>query len=154
MSTTLLAIDPSKSNLGWAKFIDGNLVSVGSHSFSHCKTLTEFLHAFKNWYDDAVMGAGIVAYEESKPRNMRHAEIHYGMIAVMHLTIEGRTLVPINWSTAKKQLVGTSKASKAEMLAAAQELYPTMDVESHDEADAIAIGISAYRISESEITPF
>lgn len=150
----LLAIDPSKTNLGWAKFVDGNLVASGSESFSECKTLTEFLFRYRDWHLNATTGVNLVAYEESKPRNMRHAEIHYGMIAVMHLHIGGRTLMPVNWATAKKELAGTSKASKADMLEAAQKQYPTIGIESHDEADAIAVGLVALRVVNSEITPF
>ena len=151
---TLLAIDPSKANLGWATFIDGNLVKVGSESFKQHKTLTEFLHAYRTWFKKAVTGTHVVAYEEAKPRNMRHAEIHYGMLAIMHLEIEHATLIPIGWSTAKKRLAGNGHATKQDMLDAAIREYPTVGIDSHDQADAVAIGLSCLDVLNGNITPF
>lgn len=145
----LLAIDPSKHQLGYAKFLDGNLMHVDTHSFSHCPDLRSFLAAYEKWFRDTSRDCTHLAYEESRPRSMRHAEQHYGMIALIHLRSQGKTIVPVNWSTAKKQLAGSGRASKADMLAAAQRQYPMFKVDSHDKADAIAVGLVALDVLDA-----
>lgn len=141
---TLLAIDPSKTNLGWALFIDGTLAHTDTVSFTQCETPHQLFKTFQNWlvqnlHDKRV---DMIAYETSQPRNMAHAEMHYGMIALMHLHAPPEGVHGINWSTAKKTLAGTGKASKDDMLHAAWEQYPTIGLTSADEADAVAVGLT------------
>lgn len=145
----LLAIDPSKRNLGFAIFVDGNLATVGETSFHHCDTLTDFLTAYVEWFTSKLVDVDVIAYEESRPRNMAHSKLHYGMIAIMHLHAGSRTVTPVGWSTAKKVLTGNGHASKDDMLTAARERYPMMEVSSHDMADAIGVGLAVLE-SETE----
>ena len=72
---------------------------------------------------------------------MNHAEIYFGMMAVVRLLcVDAKVAMgEIHFARAKKRLTGRGNADKALMLEAAVAAYP--DVKSHDQADAYAVGL-------------
>lgn len=148
----LLAIDPGKHALGYALFLEGNLVHSGSESFSDCPDLKALVRAYDRWILDALKRHGVtwIAYERSHPRNMVHADQFYGLVALLHLRSENRPVTAITWSAAKKALCGNGLASKGDMLMTASNLYPTIDIDSYDAADAVGVGLAAYQEREQE----
>ena len=90
-----------------------------------------------------------VAYEDARAVSKQHGMILFGMVGVLLAECweRGIQAVPVNQMTAKKTLAGTGKATKTQMLAAARSLYPELEINSHDVADAVAVGLHVVRIA-------
>ena len=90
-----------------------------------------------------------VAYEDARAVNKQHGMILFGMVGVLLAECweRGIQAVPVNQMTAKKTLTGTGKATKGQMLEAAQSLYPELEISTHDVADAVAVGLHVVRIA-------
>lgn len=147
-----LALDLSKKNTGYALFEDGTLAKVGSKSFTNYGSERDMFQGFQDWLQHRARGCDDVAYEVAKPRNMSHSAIHFGMIAIVRLRFADHHVHGVTWSTAKKVLTGNGHASKDDMLSKARELYPSYDIQNHDEADAIAVGLAYF--ADQMLTPF
>ena len=155
MTTYALGLDVSKTNTGVAVFYGGNLVLTHGASFSGCRNNSELLDAFAHFTDNLMhtYKPDWIAYEEARPRNLNHMYQHFGMLGILMLKgfRLGVSIVPVHWSTMKKELAGSGKATKEQMLAAANERWPELSIETHDEADAVASGLVVMRqLSESE----
>lgn len=150
MDVTGVSLDLSKSRTGVAVWQDGKLVEVYDKSFSELELHSEIFLEFREW---AFVGLierhkpDWIALERARPRNMNHAEIFYGMTAILTLLVarSGKVMHFIHWATAKKVLAGHGKANKPQMLAAAQEQFPDSGIQNHDQADAVAVGLAFMR---------
>ena len=98
-----------------------------------------------------------VAFEDVRPVNKHHSELHFGLSGVL-AEVCFRRKIPFLRATAtavKKALAGSGRASKEEMVAAARERYPALNVRNHDEADALGVGLVAISLIDwvVEMTP-
>jgi len=86
-----------------------------------------------------------IAFEDVRPINKNHSEIHFGMSGVLAEWAfrHDVPLLRVTASKAKKVLTGNGKADKDAMLAAARKRYPRLNIQNHDEADALAVGLAA-----------
>lgn len=165
MSGNGVSLDLSKTNTGIAYWKSGNLAFTRSISFADHDYFGKVIHSFSTWLREDVRLSRMdwVAYEDVRPVNKYHAELHFGMLGVLaekcwKIQVP---LIGITSGAAKKILAGSGRASKDEMVAAARERYPGVEIRNHDEADAIAVGLGAldkFRDAkpdvEPELTPF
>ena len=86
-----------------------------------------------------------VAFEDVRPVNKHHSEIHFGLSGVLAEVCFRRNtpLLRATSSAVKKALAGHGRADKEEMLTAARERFPGANVSNHDEADALGVGLVA-----------
>lgn len=97
------------------------------------KSLTRILNKQVAW----------IAYEDPFITAHSYAKQVLGMTGLIELSAHKRRLLTlgVNSGTMKKRLTGNGRAKKPEMVAAAQALYPELEIESHDVADALAAGL-------------
>lgn len=140
------------SNTGVASFTDAKLTHVqllklksdyfGTTLTSFKKALYKLLKTDPDW----------LAYEEVMVKNKYHAEIHFGMVGLLAMAAHHRLipLVGINTMTMKKQVVGTGKAKKEQVVAEVLQRYPHLRSAelNHDMADAICVGLTAISMME------
>lgn len=121
-------------------------VRTRSVSFSNAHDIGELAYTFRNTiyqllYENADLTW--VGFEDVRPVNKHHSEIHFGMVAIL-AEWAWQTNMPMCRATAtqvKKKLHGSGKATKEEMLHAAQARFPHLQIANHDEADAVAVGL-------------
>ena len=68
------------------------------------------------------------------------------MVGILHkLAYEyDVTIMGVHPSTIKKVLTGNGRAKKPEMVLAARDRYPGLDIHNDDVADAIAVGLAFF----------
>ncbi len=144
------SFDLSKSNTGMAKWLGGNLAQVASVSFQEHHYFGHVLIDFERFIDETFVDPSWVAYEEVMVRNKLHGELHFGMVALLAIACCEMEvpLIGINTMTMKKQVVGTGRATKEEMLETIRARYPEHYITDHDVADAVAVGIMAISMME------
>lgn len=158
-----ISFDLGKTNTGIATWVDGICTTTQGVSFNRTETLGETLLEFKEFViGHTPDGIDWIAYEQrmtAGPRmGLRHLELHYGMVGILHMRAYQLQvpIISVPISTAKKALSGNGRADKDEMLAAANKRV-AWRVDSHDEADAIAVGLvalSRMQPAEPEPAPF
>lgn len=146
-----VSFDLSKTRTGICHWNDKQPVAVHSHSFTHTNDIGHTLASLRNNLPDFMLSdLHWIAFEDVRPVNKNHSEIHFGMVGVLAEWCYRRN-VPLLRATAgavKKALAGTGKADKDQMLAAARERFPELNVQNHDEADAVGVGLVAVSMIE------
>lgn len=132
-------------------FLHGNLVHVDSMSLKSTRDARMVLVNWKEWFKDWLTGVRVIAYEDAKPRNHRHALLYYGMITIMELEAYKNDIetIPVHYGRAKL-VTGAGNASKDDMLSWAVEACPHLEIRNHDEADAVAIGMAALEMRRGQ----
>lgn len=148
-----VSFDLSKTRTGICVWADRAPRYTLSKSFSDTKDVGHTLASFRNNLPIIMsVPVGWVAFEDVRPVNKNHSEIHFGMVGVLAEWCF-RNDVPLLRATAgavKKALSGSGRAEKADMLAAAREKFPELNVQNHDEADALGVGLVAVSMIEWE----
>ena len=142
-----VSFDLSKTRTGVATWNNQNPTGVFHREY---KDATDTGHLMMKWRHDLAdiippYGIGWVAIEDVRPVNKNHSEIHFAMLGVL-AEICYRRNIPMLRVTAtqvKKRLFGKGKATKEEMVEAARNLYPFLNVRNDDEADAVGVGLCA-----------
>lgn len=107
----------------------------------------EQLHVFERFmrhhWDYGKSKPTWVAYERASTRSYNHAEIQLALVGtLLKLCFEfDVTVAGFAPSTLKKELAGHGHASKAQMVAAARERFPDLEVNDDNVADALAAGL-------------
>lgn len=141
-----VSFDLSKSRTGYAIWQGQDLLIVGSMSFSNTYDIGHLLHLFKVKLSEEPFSNfdfTWIGFEDVRPVNKHHSEIHFGMTGLLSQW-SWETQRPFCRATAtkvKKKLTGSGRATKEEMLAAAQARFPDGKISNHDEADAVAVGL-------------
>ena len=161
-----ISFDLGKTACGVARWTDGTCIWTKMDSYKDTDTLGQTLLEFKRMalsYTGAPAGGmDWVAYEQRMtggPRmGLRHLELHYGMVGILHMRAYHLQIpiVSVPISTAKKALSGKGNADKDEMLEAARARV-AWKVGTHDEADAIAVGLvalSRMQLPDPQPAPF
>lgn len=142
-----VAFDLSKTRTGVSLWENQHPTKVLSWTFKDTYDIGHLLTSFRNLMPGIIpmQGMGWIAFEDVRPVNKHHSEIHFGMSGVL-AEMAYRQETPILRATSgevKKLLSGSGKADKDVMLAAAREKFPSLNVQNHDEADAIGVGLVA-----------
>jgi Holliday junction resolvasome RuvABC endonuclease subunit len=89
----------------------------------------------------------VCAYElvQWRHKSTRAARIYWGLVAVLELWCgeRGIPLIPISVANVKRRATGRGDASKDDMLEAAAETFPDVELASHDTADALFVAAAA-----------
>jgi Holliday junction resolvasome RuvABC endonuclease subunit len=151
-----VSFDLSKTRTGVCLWTNREPVRVVSWEFTGDHDVGSLLASFRNRLATAIPAnpeaVAWVAFEDVRPVNKHHSEIHFGLTGVL-AEICFRRNVPLLRATAsavKKALAGSGRATKDEMLAAARERYPGVNVRNHDEADALGVGLVAVGMIDFE----
>ena len=142
------SLDLGKRNTGLAVWVDGCLTEVAARTFTKHTYFGDVLTDFRRWFESLLSARplpGWVAYEEVMVKNKRHAELHFGMVAVLAMACSEHQipLLGVNTMTMKKQVTGAGSARKEQMVAEVRQRYPMFEIDSDDVADAVAVGIVA-----------
>lgn len=151
----LLALDHG-TRTGWAVGNGDRLPAVGSRKNPHSggkEQLEPFWEAHHRWLGGLIADYRPTLVVWERPVLARHTthasvEVTFGLQAVTGLTCR-QLRVPVRTVTvqeAKIALTGAGNASKDEMMDAAREYGLT--IEHHDEADAFAVWLHAFRVLE------
>lgn len=144
-----VAFDLSKTRTGISLWENQHPTRVLSWVFKDTYDVGHTLASFRNMVTQlnilTTHPVGWVAFEDVRPINKHHSELHFGMTGVL-TELCYRQEVPILRATSsevKKVLSGSGKADKDTMLAAAREKFSHLNVQNHDEADAVGVGMVA-----------
>lgn len=148
---------------GWAICVDGEIIESGVQSFdlqrgeSPGMRFLRFRSWLKTLYGEALTinhdrsagihpaGPAVLAYEQSHHRGGPATMVAVGLATrVLELAAEvGCESLPIHSATLKKRITGSGRASKADMIAAAEQRVGRQGF-SEDEADAICCAFVAW----------
>lgn len=139
---TLLALDPSMKNFGYAILSDGQRIVSGAQSFAKLTDCADLAIAVEQWLTELIEQYHVTDMAVEMP-HMRGSSTYilFGLVWTAHRVAKkmGVRRREIRASELKKFATGSGGADKDQMMAAAEAKYgysPT----SHDEADALLIG--------------
>lgn len=143
----ILALDTATCT-GWAIYDDGKYVESGTMSFKKKRGESNGLLflKFRSWLEGFIttVEPDLVAYEQAHFRGGAATEICVGLQTRVQEVAEYHKVHywPATTKKVKMALLGKGSGSKDDMVAAAQALVGK-DMETDDEADAIAIALAA-----------
>lgn len=152
----ILAIDPSKTNTGWA-VIDSarwSRVASGAESFQHHDDYAELGGAFESWLVSMCRRWRVdVIAVERPPMRGTSTYLLFGLCWTVHRVGHhlGLRRMETGPSEIKKWATGKGDAGKPEMVAAARKAFPGHEPADHDEADALLIGAWSASVIRSEL---
>lgn len=140
----ILALDLG-TKCGWASFADGKITSgVWNNKPSRFDSAAQKFVAFKNYVREKCFfdGIDLIVFEEVRAHRAVDAAHSYGgFLAILHLTALEEKIeykgVPVG--TIKKFATGSGNAGKPEMIKAAVNLFPKINVIDDNHADALCI---------------
>lgn len=99
-----------------------------------------YLLSLLKWYEPNWM-----AYEDARAVSKQHGQILFGMVGIllMRAYLSDTLTVGYPQTIVKKELAGKGNAKKPEMVAAARERYPELDITDDNVADALGVGLCA-----------
>lgn len=85
-----------------------------------------------------------VAFEDARSMSKPHGMILFGLTMILHEMMWNRGVPVLGFGqgTVKKALTGKGTAKKPDMVAAALERWPQFAPLTHDEADALGVGLA------------
>lgn len=156
MSIKGVSFDLSKTRTGVCLWEDTTPTRVVSWEFRTEGDVGAVLAAFRHRLGTAISpnpdGLDWVAFEDVRPVNKHHSELHFGMSGMLAEVCfrRGVPLLRATSSAVKKAVTGKGRAEKDAMLASARKMFPTLNVRNHDEADAVGVGLVAIGMIEWE----
>jgi len=149
----ILAIDPGSRNLGWVYMEDRQIVqgpgTVKLWGGGDKRTYLN-IHAFIQGHIRAV-APDLVALESYFPRRQKGAVVIPELRGIIKLVSYqmGLDVLEVSPPTVKKTITGNGRADKDLVRKTVNEEYG-LSLSSTDEADAIAIAVTAFRKMEDE----
>ena len=149
MSIKGASFDLSKTRTGACLWEDRTPTRVVSWEFTTAHDVGALLAAFRHKLATAIGvspdSVDWVAFEDVRPINKHHSELHFGMVGLLAEVCFRRDtpLLRATSSAVKKALAGTGVATKDAMVASARERFPHLNVRDHDQADAVGVGLVA-----------
>ena len=152
----ILAIDPGSKNMGWAYFLDDNLIFTGTTKLwgNDPRTYRTVWYWVRGALESGIRLSGGMIFRPNElvvesyfPGRMRGATIIpelRGIIKLAAYQVGAVTITEVPPGTVKKGITGNGRATKAEVRAAVNARYG-LSIKSTDEADAIAIGLAGRR---------
>lgn len=91
-----------------------------------------------------------IAFEDARAVSKQHGMVLFGLTMLLHMWCYHRGVPILGFSqpTVKKALTGSGRASKADMVGAAQARWPHLSIFSDDEADALGVGLAFWATQE------
>ncbi len=154
MTIKILALDQALST-GWA-FLDGDRVESGVFSIKSDKVCerydmfeSEILRMIRVYYPD------LIIFEKAHMRNYNTTKFAMGLITRIEeiCSLCDIDYTDVHTGTLKKDMAGHGKASKADMIKKANEIF-NKEITSDDEADALLMAEwarRAYLIAEGTL---
>ena len=153
-SIRILAIDPGSKNTGWAQLIDNTLVLNGNLKLfgNEPETYYTLYYFIRQQLEGIILESGEVlrpqylVVESFFTGNMRGTTLIpelRGVIKLAAYQVGGVKIVDVAPGTVKKFVTVSGRASKDEVRAKICEKFK-ISIKSHDEADAIAIGLTGH----------
>lgn len=147
----VLALDCGKST-GWA-YTDGVHADSSSQRFAGCDDVGHLTHEFTCWLSRLLEGyrPDVLAMERAFGRASFTSDLPLILIGVAHGLAHARGIrrVEFTASNLKKQLTGSGKADKKDVIAAVRALGWTPD--SDHAADAAACAVATVRMLQAEL---
>jgi Holliday junction resolvasome RuvABC endonuclease subunit len=150
---TILAIDPSSKNLGWAILDETAVIDAGlirseqdDKGFRFLDMMESFLPAFEKAIENDVR---LVIIEEYVTKSRFGTDAVKGIIGVIQYIIaqKGFRATFIHPATVKKSVTGNGRAEKEEVATEVYKIYPFSSriYTDNNITDAIAIGIAGFK---------
>lgn len=97
-------------------------------------------------------GLDWVAFEDARAVSKHHGMILFGVTMILHEVCWNRGVPVLGFSqpTVKKALVGHGHAKKDQMVEAAKERWPLLTKVTHDEADALGVGLAFFATQQPQ----
>lgn len=143
-----LAFDLSKTNTGVVALSrNGRIIAAHQRSYARLPYFGDVLLAFErdllHFLSDRPYAW--IAYEEVRPINKYHSELHFGMVGILAMRAcqHEIPLVGANTGSMRKNVLGRGRLIKDEVLAAVHAKLPEPErkmIVSHDLADAWTVG--------------
>jgi len=154
MDIRMLAVDPGSKNFGWVHMTSNRIVlgpSVLTLTGDNARSYTTLFHFIRQQLEGQILNNGVhikpnyIAIEQYFPRRQRGATIIPEVRGIIKLAAYQLdvNIVDVPPSRVKKFVTGNGKATKDEVRAVVCSMY-SINLESSDAADAIAIGLTAY----------
>ena len=162
----LIAIDPSTKATGYAIYNNGCLMAAGSCTSEKKNRVARTLEITVK-FEDILMSysPNSVAFEDPMLKGRANSAMQR-IIGALELGVLNNTHTPIdmfyyyNPGTVKKQVSGDGRADKFEVALSAGELLKTeaekeilakmMDLEDFDACDAIAVGLTHFKVTAKD----
>ena len=139
--TRILGLDCGKT-VGWA-VLDGPAQDCGSKSFAECADLGAIVSEFRRWLECTVHAENpdILAVERAFGRVRFVSDLPLILVGVAHAVAHDAGIVRVEWSasTLKKQITGSGKATKRDVVRAVRELGWRPDTDHAADAAACAV---------------
>lgn len=86
----------------------------------------------------------LVAWEDVRAVSKQHGMIQFGQVGILLMHLHRRKVANIGFAqaTAKKALTGKGNAKKPDMIAAAKERWPHLDISDDNIADSLGVGLA------------
>ena len=155
---TGISFDLSRKSSGWAYWRDEQPIKVGTIGLPE-GFLGEQLSIWEGQlgvYSE--VGALLhsrtidwVAFEDARAVSKQHGMILFGMTGMLHALCWdlGIPVFGYTQSTIKKVLTGWGRSDKEQMVAAAKERWPHLEIETDDQADALGVGLAFFAHQKS-----
>lgn len=87
---------------------------------------------------------GLVAWEDVRAVSKQHGMIQFGQVGILLMHLYRRKVATIGFaqSTVKLALAGHGHAKKPDMIAAAKERWPHLDISDDNIADSLGVGLA------------
>lgn len=86
----------------------------------------------------------LVAWEDVRAVSKQHGMIQFGQVGILLMHLQRRRIASIGFAqaTVKKALTGKGNAKKPDMIAAAKERWPHLDISDDNIADSLGVGLA------------
>ena len=93
-----------------------------------------------------------MAFEDVRAVSKQHGQVVFGMTGILLMEAYDRGIQTLGFAqtTVKKALTGYGRSDKMQMLKAATERWPHLEVKNDDEADALGVGLAFINLVGAE----
>jgi len=86
----------------------------------------------------------LVAWEDCRAVSKQHGMIQFGQVGILLMHLQRQNIAQIGFAqtTVKKALTGKGNAKKPQMVAAAKERWPHLNVSDDNIADSLGVGLA------------
>lgn len=138
-----MSFDLSRKSTGFAYWMDDEPKRVGTIALPK-GYLGQQLSRWDAAVQGRVLGLHWVAFEDARAVSKQHGMILFGMTGILHKWCWelGVPILGFPQTTVKKALTGYGASKKDDMVRAARERWPHLNVETDDQADALGVGLA------------
>lgn len=139
-----ISFDLSRKSTGIAYWESGNALRTQTFSLPEAP-LGEQLHLWDTHLKALLFAFNPdwLAFEDARAVSKQHGMITFGMLGMLSRRAHLLSLPMVGFAQAsvKLELAGSGRAKKPDMIAAAKERWPELEISNDDEADALGVGL-------------